>query len=248
VNYLQICQRACQECGVANGAAAATVLPTVVNPTGSAARIVSWVGDAWNELQTLHDDWEWMRSSVLLGAGVSFQTVAGQASYPLGTGAGTVGVGAAEFGTGSFGKWDRTTFRNNTTANGYKDEIPMGEIPYDQWRDGYMLGAMRSVETRPTTVAIGPDQSVCLAPPPNALYTVTADYFTGPSALAADTDTPTGLPTRFHMLLVYGAMAKYGQYESAPEVYTRGTTDGMRMRKQLEVLRLPIMTSGAALA
>ena len=43
-------------------------------------RIINWVGDAWNEIQTAHDDWDWMRSSVLLGGGVTFPTIAAQAS------------------------------------------------------------------------------------------------------------------------------------------------------------------------
>jgi hypothetical protein len=79
-----------------------------------------------------------MRSSNILGAGASFVTVAGQASYPLGTGAGTVGIAVD-----SFGKWDRETFRCYTTTVGTNDEQFLDDIPFDVWRDAYMLGAMR---------------------------------------------------------------------------------------------------------
>jgi hypothetical protein len=273
MNFLQLCQRACTDCGVASNSPIATMLPTVVGATGSLGRVVNWVGDAWNELQEAHDDWDWMRSSNILSApnaqltdssgnllfdssgnpayasgsgtttGVAFQTVAGQASYPLGTGLGTVGVPVD-----SFGKWDRETFRNYTTTVGFRNEMFLDEVSFDEWRDGYMLGAMRSVETRPVVFAVGPDQSVCLGPPPNGLYTITADYFVAPSLMVEDPDIPVGLPTRFHMLIVYFAMLKYGAYEAAEEVSQRGASESARMYARLQAVRAPRMVFGGTLA
>lgn len=243
VNFLALAQRACVECGVASNQAITTALPTVVGATGSTGRIVNWVSDAFSDILMDHDDWDFMRSSNLLGGGVSFATVAGQASYPLGTGAGTVGVIAD-----NFGKWDRVTFRNYTTSVGYTNEMYLDEIPYDTWRNSYMLGSMRTVQTRPVAVAIGPDQSVCLGPPPNGLYTVTADYFVAPTQMVLDADIPTGLPTRFHMLIVYATMIKYAGYESAPEVLARGQLEYNGMYAQLQAVRAPAISFGGALA
>jgi hypothetical protein len=243
MNYLQLCQRACVECGVASGSAIQTALSTVVGATGSLGRVVGWVQDAWSDVQMSHDDWDWMRSSVLLGGGVTVATIAGQASYPLGTGAGTVGVAVD-----AFGKWDRETFRAFPTAMGFQGEDYLDEVPFDTWRDSYMFGAQRSVQTRPVVVAVGPDQSLNLGPPPNGLYTVTADYFVAPSEMVADTDVPVGMPTRFHMLIVYQAMIKYAGYESAPEVEQRGASESTRMLAQLMALRAPRIGFGGALA
>ncbi len=243
MTFLQLCQRAAVECGVASGTAIAAALPTVVGATGSLGRICGWVADAWTDIQMDRDDWIWMRSSNLLGAGVSFATIAGQASYPLGTGAGTVGVTV-----NTFGKWDRETFRNQTTAVGFRNEMFLEEIPYDDWRDGYMLGAMRSVQTRPVAIAIGPDQSLCLGPPPNAQYTITGDYFVAPSEMVLDADVPVGLPLRFHMLPVYRCMMKAGGYESAPELYQRGSEENAGMYAQLMQVRAPRPWFGGALA
>lgn len=243
MNFLALCQRACVECGVASGLAIQSALPTTAGASGSLGRVVGWVNDAWTDVQCDHDDWDWMRSSNLLGAGVSFQTIAGQASYPLGTTAGTVGVDVE-----AFGKWDRETFRNYPTAVGFRGEGYLDEIPFDTWRDSYMFGAMRSVQTRPVVVAVGSDQSLCLGPPPNGLYTITADYFVAPTEMVADTDVPTGLPTRFHMLIVYRAMMKYAGYESAPEVYQRGSEENAGMYAQLQAVRAPRIGFGGALA
>ena len=184
-----------------------------------------------------------MRSSNLLGAGMSFTTVAGQASYPLGVGAGTCGITAS-----AFGKWDRESFRNYTTSAGVSNEMFLDEISFDTWRDAYMLGAMRGVQTRPVAIAIGPDESICLGPPPNALYTITGDYFAAPSAMSADVDVPALLPAKFHMLIVYKAMTKYAGYESAPEVFDRGSQGWSTLLAQLEAIKSPRMSFGGALA
>lgn len=184
-----------------------------------------------------------MRSSNLLGGGASLVTVAGKASYPLGTGAGTVGVLPD-----NFGKWDRDTIRCYPTATGVSGEQFLDSIAFDAWRDAYMLGAMRSVQTRPVVVAVGPDQSLNLGPPPNGLYTITGDYWTGPTVMVADTDLPTGLPTRFHNLIIFMAMEKYGYFESAGDVIQRALKEGGETMRQLEVARMPMMGFGGALA
>lgn len=241
--YLDLCQRAAIECGVSSTVAIQTALPTVVDASGSLGRIVNWVSDAWSDLQCDHDDWDFMRSSNILGAGVSFATVAGQPSYPLGTGAGTVGVDVADFG-----KWDYTTFRNFTTAVGYINENFLTPISFDRWRDGYAYGAQRNVQTRPTVIAIGPDQSLNLGPYPNGLYTITGDYWVAPSTMVLDTDVPVGLPARFYMLIVYYALMKYGQYTPAPEAYQRGQMESNGMYRQLQVVRAPRIGWAGALA
>jgi hypothetical protein len=243
VNFLQLAQRACVECGVASNSAIQTALPTVVGATGSLGRVVGWINDALSDICMSHDDWNWMRSSNLLGAGVNVQTIGGQSSYPLGIGPGTVGVAVD-----SFGKWDRETFRCQTTAIGFRDEMFLDEISFDEWRDGYQLGAMRSVQTRPVVAAVGPDQSICLGPPPNGNYTITADYYVTPTTLVLDTDVPVGLPTRFHMLVVYKTMQSYAGYESAPEVMERGSRQYNSMYAQLGAVRAPKMSFGSALA
>lgn len=228
---------------MASGQAIASAIPSVVGASGSVGRVVNWVGDAWSDIQMLRDDWDWMRSSNILGAGASFHTVNGQASYPLGTGPGTVGIDPE-----LFGKWDRETVWSYTTANGFNDEINLGEVDFDVWRSVYMSNANRNVRSRPQAFAVGPDQSLCLGPNVNSLYTVTADYFVAPSNMAADTDIPVGIPTRFQMLIVYYAMMKYGRYEGAPEVYERGKEESTDMYASLLSIRAPRLSFGGALA
>lgn len=237
MNFLQLSQRLVQEAGVTG------TLSTTAGVTGEQLRITSWINSAWNDLQTRRNDWQWMRSSVLLGGGVSFATVAGQAVYPLGTGAGTVGIAASVFG-----KWAQDSFRCNTTTVGFTDEIYMDPIDYDAWRNAYMYGALRSVQTRPVAIAIAPNKSLCVGPPSNGLYTVTGDYYRAPLQMSSDSDEPTGLPTQYHMAIVYNAMMMYAGYEAASEVFQRGQAGYDRMMSELDTIQGPVVFAAGALA
>jgi hypothetical protein len=236
MNLLALVQRLAQECGVSG------TIATVVGLTGEQLRLLNWVQEGWNELQAKHDDWWFLRSSVLTGGGVSYVPVAGIAYTPLGTGAGTVGVTEANFGA-----WDLDSARVNTTTATYLDETRLDKVSFDYWREVYMFGANRSVQTRPCAIAEGPNKQLCVGPPSNGLYTVTCDYFTAPTIMSADTDVPTGLPAKFHMAIVYKAMTFYGAYESASEVFKRGEDGWDTMIAQLEVKHAPEISFAGAL-
>ncbi len=241
MTFLQLCQR----CAIESGTSGTII--TTTGQIGSLGRIVNWVGDSWNEIQTSRDDWDWLRSSNILGAGVGFIPAYGQATVPFGISSGQLGILPD-----SFGKWDRETFRCYTTATAVSagfplDETFLDEVPFDIWRNSYMLGALRTERTRPYVVAVGPDQSLNLGPPSNGNYTITGDYWMAPTAMSVNTDIPVGLPTKFHMLIVYGALKKYGFYEAASDVLQRAEFEWNSMYRQLEALRLPTMSFAGSL-
>lgn len=227
MNFLELVKRTARECGI-------TVPPlTVLNPSGAeAARLIGWVQDAWNDIQTAHQDWEWMRQSA------SFQTVDGQPIYtPLECG----------IAVGTFGMWARDTFRCYTTAVGFNDEIEINYTPYESWRTAYQLGALRLTRTRPIEMTITPQKSIGLGPYPNGNYTITGDYYTAPVVLADDTDTPS-CPVQYHMAVVWKACMSYGAFESAPEVYQRGELEFGKLMRRMTNDRLTEVTFAGALA
>ena len=59
-------------------------------------------------------------------------------------------------------------------------------------------------------------------PIPDQIYFINGEYFKKLTEFSADTDTPR-IPERFHMLIVYKIMMYYGGFESAPEVFSRGS-------------------------
>lgn len=241
--FLELCEQLIIECGISGS------ITTTLDQTGEMLRVVNWIQQAWREIQMKCHDWDFMRASYLnTGAaypaaqGTSFATVNAQAVYPLGTGAGTVGVSIA-----SFSRWDLESFRCYTTTNtDKKDETYLDGITYDAWRNAYMYGALRQVRTRPVSVAISPTRAICLGPVPNGNYTIEADYFVAPQVMLQDADQPQGLQAAYHMLIVYKAMYKYASYEAAPDVRVRADDEYWPMFRELEARFAPqAMLSGA---
>lgn len=232
MTFLQLCQRLILECGISGE----SNFTTVVGNSGEFERVVTWVNAASLDIQSAHQDWDWMRQSA------SFATVAGQATYELGSGAGTVGVTVA-----AFNMWARDTARNYVTSVGTNSEIFMDHIGYDAWRNTYMYGALRTTTTRPVQFAISPTKALCMGPPPVVGYTITCDYYTAPVDLALDVDVPL-LPTQWQMAIIYRAMMFYGAFEAAPEVYNRGETEFQKVMNRLDHDRLPEIVFAGALA
>lgn len=228
--FLELTSRLCRECGVSTSNFA-----TTVNQSGKLRLMCDWINAAWMDIQGLHQDWDWLRTSV------SFVTVDGQATYALGSGAGTTGVTAAVFGM-----WDRRSFRNYPTATGTPAEICMGYIDHDRWRDTYQIGSSRTATSQPYQFTITPAKAIGLGPVPASGYTITGDYFTCPTEMSADVDIPA-LPAHYHMAIVYRAMMMYGAYEAAPEVYQRGEMEYKRLMSRVEHDRLPEFTFGEPL-
>lgn len=218
-------------------------MTTVINQTGEFQRIVTWVAQGFQDLQNERQNWDWMRSSQLLGGGVSFQTIAGQAEYQLGTGPGTVGVDQD-----SFASWVKQSFRDQTTTSGVQDQYFLGWISYDKWRNSYAFGAQQTITTRPVVIAVGPNNSICVGPYPTSTYTLTGDYIRAPAIMAADADTPLDLPLQFQIAIVWRACWYYGIYENAPDVMTKGDTRYRQTVRQLANLRVPMITAGRTLA
>lgn len=238
MNFLQLVNRTIQECAVSGGP-----ITTVEDQTGEFLRIVDWVNQSWLELQLERPNWDFMRSSQLLGGGVSFATVAGQPEYQLGTGAGTVGVLADDFAS-----WVPRSFRDQTTTSGVQDQIPLAWIGYDAWRDGYSMGAQQTVETRPVAIAVGPNNSICVGPWPTSVYTLTGDYYRAPAQMTTNASVPTGLPVQYHMGIVYQAMVFYGEYEEDGALIARAEKRNRRIMRPLRNLRGGMVTPGRTLA
>lgn len=224
-------------------AAVSGTISTLAGVTGEALRLKTWIQQGYQDFQNERFNWEYLRSSQLLGSGVSFATVSGQAQYQLGTGAGTVGVLAADFAS-----WVPRSFRDQTTTSGVQDQIPLAWISYDAWRDGYSMGAQQTVTTRPVAIAVGPNNSICVGPWPTATYTLTGDYYLSPRTLTVDADEPTVIPVQFQIGIVWRALWYYGTYEAAPEVVARADIRYRQTCRLLTNLRGGRITAGRALA
>ena len=228
MNFLQLVNRARVECGVSG---AGTPLTTTDNLTGESARMSNWVNSAWVDIQTVKEDWQWMRYPV------EFNTVTQQQIYtPTEAGVGT-----------TFGNWKRDSFRASSVGQSYKDEQLMNYMDYTTFRNLYQYGNMRSTYARPVVVTVAPNKDLGFGSIPDQPYVIVGEYYKKAIDFAASTDEPL-LPSRFQLIIVYRAMMFYGGYESASEVYQRGESEYKRLMNLLDIDQLPTIVSGPPLA
>lgn len=214
MNFLALCQRLRQEARIAGTGPSATT-----GQTGQSARLVSWINNAWMDVQQIHNEWLWMVGSF------SGATVADDNTYT-----------AADWSVTDLRDWKRDTFTCYLASLGVSDESELGYVPYPLWRREYAIGTQTA--SRPLHVTVKPDLSVGLGPKPDAIYTVQGEYQKSASELSGDSDTPE-LPSEFHMLIVWWALAKYAVSEAAPEVYAFAEAERRRLLRELERTQLP---------
>lgn len=220
--FLEICQRAVRECRIAQGR---TILPTtVLNQFGQMRKVVDWASEAWFDIQALNDSWRFKRHET------TFETVDGQSEYS---------TGECNVDTGTFGRWVLDSFRSFPTISGFPVEIPMGKLSYDNWRNRYKLGNMRTTKSQPLFVTELPNNGLGLGPVPLVGYTILGDYYTAPIRMEVDEDVPELPVAHSAMIIVYKTMMEFGASESAPEVYGRGEKGYKALRAKLEADQAP---------
>jgi hypothetical protein len=225
MNFLELCKRVRQECGIAGDGPI-----TTVGQTKEMKRIVDWTSQAWVDIQNARADWDFMRTPV------TFNTVAGQQVYAPGAG--------KDIPITDFKRWRNESFRQYLQSAGVGTEVILGQYQsYSEFRDFYLLGSRRLVTGRPLYITITPERSLALGFTPNDVYVTTAEYYRKAQILAADTDVPN-MEEDYHMLIVYGAMKKYGIFEVANEQVATAKEEYTILFNRLELEFTPVLEMG----
>ena len=230
MNLLEIVNKAREKCSVTGGA-----LSTVQGLTfgTESYRFREWVIDEWVKVQETHEDWRFLRQPF------SFNTVAGQNQYIAGS--------LAPTPLTNFKSFKRDSLRAYRASAGFSDEQLVNFQPWDSFRNLYLYGVMRTTQQRPVLFTVAPDESIYLGAVPDDVYTVNGEYYTGPVTLSADADTPS-MPARYHQLLVFKTMMRYGAERAAAEAYQEGEQMSKDWMFRLEVNQLPKPGFGDPLA
>jgi hypothetical protein len=125
------------------------------------------------------------------------------------------------------------------TSAGVGGENYLTPIDWVDFRERYKRGSQTTGQ--PIHVTIDPQNNLVLGPKPDAIYTINGEYQMSPQTLTADADVPE-MPSRFHSLIMYRAMEKYGASNNALEVFNRGGYEGGRKMRGLERDQLPPVT------
>ena len=232
--FLQIVNTVRSEAGITGGDL------TTLQGSGLSAestRIKTWVNSEWLSLQRKRPDWQWMRQSGVL------TLTTDQAQYtPAQAGA----ASTPSFTAAQFGNWKRDSFRIFKDTQ-YLDEMLAAFMPWDQYRNLYQYGSMRTSYNRPVVVSIGPDKSLWFGIQPDAAWKLVYEMYLAPSSMSADADTP-GCPAFYHDLITYEALLAYGVFVSAQEVITRAETKIAEIRPLVLLDQLPLVHAGPPLA
>lgn len=189
--FLQLCQTVRQECGIAGDG------PTsVVNQVGVMKKVVDRTSRAWVDIQTSRPYWKFLRNQFV------WQTVPGTREYSV----------VGDLGLLTCDKFDRTNTMLYQTST--EDEKALKWWSYDLFRSRirtYPAG-------RPTIVTEAPGRKLAFDRTPDAVYTVTLDYWMTPEKLALNTDVPA-LPEHFHDAIVWKSVMMFAGNEGATELY-----------------------------
>lgn len=223
MNFVQLVESLRVECGVSGAP-----LTTIMSVGGELLRLRNWIIAAWNDIQTKHTDWNFLR------ANFQFNTTASKQSYSL-----------ADAGVPTLDTWNQESIWLYDPAIGISDERPLGRMSWEHFRRMYMMGSQ--IPAKPIAFTINPlDKSISFGSLPDSAYTIVGECWTEPVALFNDADTPA-MPAKFHQLIVYEAMKKYAGYEAASEVMARAESEGKVLWNQLVIQQLPQVRIGGAL-
>lgn len=236
MNFLELCKRTRQECGIAG-----TGPSSVLNQTGELKRVVDWVAGAYKDICAKHANWEFLLSSF------SVNTVAGTEAYlPTACTDSNIGQLIGHATVGAFGTWIPNTFRIYLQSDGAATRQYFFSIPYSYFRDRYQLQV--PANSRPAEFCVRPkDKAILVGPKPDAVYVISGDYYRVAPVLAADDDEPL-FPARFHEAIVWLAQRYYAGYEEDGGVYADANRKFNELYVPLMADQLPQIGLGAPLA
>jgi len=185
--YLQLVQQLQRDLGVTGAA-----IPAVTGQSSINEKLVNWIADADEFIQSLYWDWKFLWSEY------SIATVAGNPAPTV---------------PSDLGVWDRESFwLDYTLATKKKLEY----LDYYEWRDS--LGHGVKTNSKPNYITIKPNNSIILERPPDAVYTLTGEYWKTPARMTANADV-SAIPAQFHRIIVVQAKLWYAEEEEIPTVY-----------------------------
>lgn len=216
---LQLVQALHREIDAAGSGPTATT-----NQTGEFQLLVDWVDNAWIEIQNRHP-WRWLRRKFTLA------TTSGDDTYAFGD---CTDVDAAA-AISRFSYWHFSDSvhppRIYLTSAGSGTETWLISVIWEQFSLVYKLGTQNN--GYPSWITVDPQNNILLGPQPAGAYTITGDFYRGAQIFSADGDIPE-MPTRFHRLIVYWAMKKYGRYRESRGALIAGEAEGDPMMRDLE--------------
>jgi len=189
-NFLKLCQNVRAQAGISGSG------PTnVTGQTAIYADVVRWVTESYNEIQTEHENWNFLHSSYSVPIPAYF----GEISMPL--------EGVRVISHESFIIRD---VNSNRTRVKY--------IPFSVWKleDKFILGP--SENGVPEFLTQLPNKNLKFYPTIEEDGSIEFEGYREPHIMINSIDSPI-LPTQYHTLIEFKALMKYASFYNATEMY-----------------------------
>lgn len=162
---------------------------SISGAVGAEIDIVNAVRDTWIDIQNSRQEWKWQRKTK------SFFTVADDHDYTP--------AEILPIVSGTLDRW-RTDATYYIDTNGKRVRVKYMDY------DNYMARNVDTyVSSKPRVFTIRPWDNLIMMNPPDGVYTMYIDYQESLQELTTDTTVPD-MPANYHILIVYGAVEKYG--------------------------------------
>ena len=225
MTFLELAQKLRQEAQISG-----TGPVTVTGQTGQMKMLVDWINDAYKDIQNHHENWDFLRQDL------SFDTIPNTAEYT------DSGIGLTDLG-----EWLVDDMRCYLKASGIANQQNIFFEDWDCFRRKYQFGSVSTQTGRPFYFSEKPNNSLIFWPIPDAIYTVTGEYFQSARTLSANTDTPN-IPEKYQLIIVYRALMFAGTFFNAPEMYAYGQSEYKKLLFRLEQTQLPATILAGPLA
>jgi hypothetical protein len=190
VTYLEICN---QVAFLSGTFPSLTAISTVTGQTGRKAQAVNWTRLAWEQIQTIRQDWLWMRTE--FDGAVLAPTQRFEAS--------DFAIDPDRFSRWVYSPRGDSGFTLYLTATGVSDEQPLRYIGWNEFRRAYLRGVQ--IAARPGVFTVDTAGQLVLGPAPDDDYTITGEFQKSPQVMTANGDVPE-MPAENHWLIVYRAL------------------------------------------
>ena len=225
MTFLELANRLLSEADISGSG-----LVTTANQQGEYKQAINYINTAYQDIQNIHVNWDFLRKDV------AFNTIDNVNTYF-----------DTSIGLSNLGEWSLDSMRIYLAANGVNNEQYLIPVDWDDFRDSYLFGSSRIQKGAPNTIARKPDNSLILYPIPDAIYTITGEYYCDPFTLYSDTDKPV-FPARFHMIIVWRALMFLSTQLNAQELFAIANMEFRRLLFKLEQFAIPSKMISGSLA
>ena len=233
MTYLQLVKRLVQELGTELPEKVTSVTNTPATSYGTTTQhindCVTWTNQAWIELQEDQQDWDFLRKQG------TFPLVGGQPQYDI-----ILQTGMEDYdGLRPYmATLDRRYIWVTNSTSQPASRHNCYYVKPEQWFG--LFGKNPPAKGLPTRYSFTSNGCILFYPYPST-DSMTAEfrYQRGVQELVEDTDTPLGLPPKYHLDIVYRAMEYYSGYDETQPQWKRAVTRKRKMENKMYIELLP---------